>query len=165
MSLYSNWQAMGESFETEQEQKAFWDEYFSMETENYKKILSADTAFEGKLSKLAEDFEMSPEVFCGFMSGINESLKTPVDVEKLKIDSKISLDYDAEKLYFNMLDAKATWLWGLSEWEPILSKARRKDILKDWRASKQTKVEVKPGRNDPCPCGSGKKYKKCCGAK
>ncbi len=22
---------------------------------------------------------------------------------------------------------------------------------------------VKPGRNDPCPCGSGKKFKKCCG--
>lgn len=22
-----------------------------------------------------------------------------------------------------------------------------------------------PGRNDPCPCGSGKKYKKCCGLK
>ncbi len=22
----------------------------------------------------------------------------------------------------------------------------------------------KIGRNDPCPCGSGKKYKKCCGA-
>jgi preprotein translocase subunit SecA len=21
----------------------------------------------------------------------------------------------------------------------------------------------KVGRNDPCPCGSGKKYKKCCG--
>ena len=25
------------------------------------------------------------------------------------------------------------------------------------------KVDKKPGRNDPCPCGSGKKYKKCCG--
>ena len=24
-------------------------------------------------------------------------------------------------------------------------------------------VEKKVGRNDPCPCGSGKKYKKCCG--
>ena len=24
-------------------------------------------------------------------------------------------------------------------------------------------VEPKVGRNDPCPCGSGKKYKKCCG--
>jgi SEC-C motif-containing protein len=23
---------------------------------------------------------------------------------------------------------------------------------------------VKPGRNDPCPCGSGKKHKRCCGA-
>ena len=25
--------------------------------------------------------------------------------------------------------------------------------------------EVKIGRNNPCPCGSGKKYKKCCGSK
>lgn len=24
--------------------------------------------------------------------------------------------------------------------------------------------EEKPERNDPCPCGSGKKFKKCCGA-
>jgi len=24
-------------------------------------------------------------------------------------------------------------------------------------------VEKTPGRNDPCPCGSGQKYKKCCG--
>ena len=28
----------------------------------------------------------------------------------------------------------------------------------------QARAENKPGRNDPCPCGSGKKYKKCCGA-
>jgi preprotein translocase subunit SecA len=27
------------------------------------------------------------------------------------------------------------------------------------------RAEPKVGRNDPCPCGSGKKYKKCCGAK
>jgi preprotein translocase subunit SecA len=26
------------------------------------------------------------------------------------------------------------------------------------------RVGKKVGRNDPCPCGSGKKYKKCCGA-
>ncbi len=25
------------------------------------------------------------------------------------------------------------------------------------------RVEAKPRRNDPCPCGSGKKYKRCCG--
>ena len=31
-------------------------------------------------------------------------------------------------------------------------------------APAQAKAENKPGRNDPCPCGSGKKYKRCCGA-
>ena len=31
-------------------------------------------------------------------------------------------------------------------------------------APAQAKAENKPGRNDPCPCGSGTKYKKCCGA-
>nr|WP_243152435.1 SEC-C metal-binding domain-containing protein [Clostridium butyricum] len=35
----------------------------------------------------------------------------------------------------------------------------------DFDLKKQTKnVNKKIGRNDPCPCGSGKKYKKCCGA-
>jgi SEC-C motif-containing protein len=33
--------------------------------------------------------------------------------------------------------------------------------FKEKSASKQTD---RIGRNDPCPCGSGKKYKKCCGA-
>jgi len=28
----------------------------------------------------------------------------------------------------------------------------------------QLKAAPEVGRNDPCPCGSGKKYKKCCGA-
>jgi hypothetical protein len=26
-------------------------------------------------------------------------------------------------------------------------------------------VSNRPGRNDPCPCGSGKKYKRCCALK
>ena len=33
----------------------------------------------------------------------------------------------------------------------------------DSAAPTQRKVEQKVGRNDPCPCGSGKKYKHCCG--
>ncbi len=28
----------------------------------------------------------------------------------------------------------------------------------------QLSADQTPGRNDPCSCGSGKKYKKCCGA-
>ena len=45
--------------------------------------------------------------------------------------------------------------------EEILAKAkaeREKDPDKY-----QLKSADQPGRNDPCPCGSGKKYKKCCG--
>ena len=30
---------------------------------------------------------------------------------------------------------------------------------------KPLKADEEPGRHDPCPCGSGKKYKKCCGLK
>ena len=36
-----------------------------------------------------------------------------------------------------------------------------KELKKD--DVKQTKPATKTGRNDPCPCGSGKKFKKCCG--
>ncbi len=33
----------------------------------------------------------------------------------------------------------------------------------EFETNKPAHVEEKPGRNEPCPCGSGKKYKKCCG--
>ncbi len=48
---------------------------------------------------------------------------------------------------------------------------KREQVLKaeatpssDGTLSATRTVKKKPGRNDPCPCGSGKKYKKCCGA-
>jgi uncharacterized protein len=34
--------------------------------------------------------------------------------------------------------------------------------MESLRRSGPVKADPKPGRNDPCPCGSGKKYKKCC---
>jgi uncharacterized protein YchJ len=39
-----------------------------------------------------------------------------------------------------------------------------KPTPKRWRYAKQRKAEDIPlaGRNEPCPCGSEKKYKKCC---
>jgi preprotein translocase subunit SecA len=35
--------------------------------------------------------------------------------------------------------------------------------LPEEKASTYKREAPKVGRNDPCPCGSGKKYKKCCG--
>ncbi len=47
--------------------------------------------------------------------------------------------------------------------------ARRRgaDLAADDKDKRKPVVHAGPqvGRNDPCPCGSGKKYKKCCGGK
>ncbi len=53
------------------------------------------------------------------------------------------------------------------EVERIEEKQRQDYIMsrgEDTPAAATVKRETaKVGRNDPCPCGSGKKYKKCCG--
>ena len=61
------------------------------------------------------------------------------------------------------LDAKADYLYGLPQWDSIFSPEKRKEIRQQWVASKTVVNKNKIGRNDPCTCGSGKKYKQCCG--
>ena len=46
---------------------------------------------------------------------------------------------------------------------PPLSEERRKELYKEQKSSHTIVKDKKVGRNDPCPCGSGKKYKYCCG--
>ena len=110
MSLYSEWQGICDQV---QEQgpgvaRKFWKEYFAAETENYKKILGDYTnTVEGKLSDLAKEFNMDEVTFVGFLDGINSSLKKEIKLDSLKSGSKVTLDIDFEKLYYNMLDCKA----------------------------------------------------------
>lgn len=164
MTLYEKWQQLADTQQTQEAQLAYWQEYFAAETENYKKILAEpQKVFSGKLAELAEQFDMTPEVFTGFMDGINDSLVCGYEIDKLAEDTDIELKVDFEKLFYNMLDAKAKWLYTLPEWEKILSEEKRKELTRAWRKSGQIVKENKIGRNDPCPCGSGKKYKKCCG--
>ena len=99
----------------------------------------------------------------GFIDGISKSLKEDIVLEEIEADSEISLKIDFEKLYFNMLNVEAEWLYTLPGWEGILSAEKRKEIEKAYKKTKTVVKENKVGRNDPCPCGSGKKYKKCCG--
>ena len=97
------------------------------------------------------------------LDGINSNLNSEIDLEKVTEETAIDLDIDFEKLFFNMLKAEADYLYTLEAWEGVLSEERRIEIVKEYKKSKTVHVEKKPGRNDPCPCGSGKKYKKCCG--
>lgn len=164
MSLYDGWQEMMQDTET-QEFAEFWNTYISTEKEAYKKILS-DTSvkYVGEASELAKTFNMQEEIFAGFLDGINTSLMNAIDVEKVESNTMINLDIDFEKLFFNMHEAKADWLYNLKEWDLVLPMEKRKEITKAYRLSKQfINTEAKIGPNDQCPCGSGKKYKKCCG--
>lgn len=100
----------------------------------------------------------------GFLDGINESLNETLDLESMDESTTVHLDIDLEKLFYNMLDAKADYLYELPQWDAIFSDDKRKEIRKAFNNSKTVRSEVRIGRNDPCPCGSGKKYKKCHGA-
>jgi uncharacterized protein YecA (UPF0149 family) len=48
--------------------------------------------------------------------------------------------------------------------DTFLEKANRKAarLIKPTKVVTRRNANLKTGRNEPCPCGSGKKYKKCC---
>ena len=114
--------------------------------------------------ELADKYGMELNYMVGFLDGINDSLKTPNPIEEMDANTTVSLDFDLEKLYYNMVEANAEWLYELPQWDALLTKERRKELFLQQRKSNTIVREKKVGRNDPCPCGSGKKYKKCCGA-
>jgi uncharacterized protein YecA (UPF0149 family) len=164
MSLLKDWEEIAYKERSQKEYDEFWNEYFLKEQNIYKELLSKNNdTINGKFSELAEKFGMSSLDFAGFMSGINTSLVTLSEVEELTEDSEIDVKVDFEKLYYNMHEAQADWLYNLTEWDNILSKEKRKEIKAAYNSTKTVVKEDLPGRNDPCPCGSGKKYKKCCG--
>jgi preprotein translocase subunit SecA len=164
MNLYKQWTDMVVEYVKTKGEKAFWKEYMQLETSIYKDILSKhkeDYSF--AIVELAKKYNTTSEFIMGFVDGINDSLKTPLDLENLTENDEVILKVDLEKLYFNMLDAKAEYLYTLPQWEGIFSPEKRKEIQKQYKESAMVRNENKVGRNDSCPCGSGKKYKKCCG--
>lgn len=164
MSLYKQWTEMVVEYVKVKGEQAFWNEYMEIEKSIYKEILSKHTQnLTFTIKDLAEKQNTTVEFIMGFVDGINDSLKNQLDLEALTAEEEIVLEVDLEKLYFNMLDAKAEYLYNLPQWEGIFSPEKRKEIQKQYRDSVTVRNENKIGRNDPCPCGSGKKYKKCCG--
>lgn len=164
MSLYESWNDQFHTDMTREEYETFWDSFIPKETQIYEMLLSdTENIIAGKLSELATKFKVSNVEFIGFLDGINTSLKTQVDLDACTEDTEITLDVDFETLYFNMLDNKADWLYSLPQWDNILDENIRKELQKKHRTAKTVVKEEKIGRNDQCPCGSGKKYKKCCG--
>ena len=164
-TLLEQWQSLAYNEKADRGQlQRFWGSYFQIEKEIYEQLLeNPDEEVKGTVKELAEKFGQEVLTMVGFLDGINESLKEPNPIETMDEDTQVSLAFDKEKLYKNMVAAKADWLYELPQWKEIYSEEELKKLYKEQKESGTIRKEKKIGRNDPCPCGSGKKYKKCCG--
>ena len=165
MALLEQWRSVAYNQETDRAQlQKFWQDYFMLEKGVYEKLLeNPDEKVEGTVKELAEKYGLSVMEMTGFLDGINESIKTPNEIETLEEDTFVTVDIELEKLYYNMVAAKADWLYELPQWDSLLPEEKRKELYKAQKKSMTVVKGKKIGRNDPCPCGSGKKYKHCCG--
>ncbi|WP_461812502.1 SEC-C metal-binding domain-containing protein [Faecalimonas sp.] len=165
MSLLEQWRDTAYSKEMDKaELQQFWGTYFQIEKEIYEKLLgNPDEEVKGTVKELAEKYGIEVFTMTGFLDGINDSLKEANPIEEMEEDTVVSLAFDKEKLYKNMVDAKADWLYELPQWDNIFTPEKKKELYREQKQSGTIRKEKKIGRNDPCPCGSGKKYKKCCG--
>ena len=163
-TLFKQWQTLIGN-QTKETFNEFWEEYSGAETKIYSDILDhPQEKMTGTIGELAEKYDVRPVIFMGFLDGINESIMKPNDLEDMDEASEVEVEIIPEKLFFNMLKADADYLYSLEQWEDILGEEKMVQIAKEYKQSRTVRrATPKIGRNDPCPCGSGKKYKHCCG--
>ena len=163
-TLFKEWQTLIGN-QTKETFNEFWEEYSGAETKIYSDILDhPQEKMTGTIGELAEKYDVRPVIFMGFLDGINESITKPNDLEDMEEASEVEVEIIPEKLFFNMLKADADYLYSLEQWEDILGEEKMVQIAKEYKQSRTVRrATPKIGRNDPCPCGSGKKYKHCCG--
>ena len=113
MALLEEWQKIAYDQQADRGKlQKFWQRYFMLEKGVYEKLLTnPDEKVEGTVKELAEKYDLSIMDMTGFLDGINDSLVTPNPIDTMEEDTKVSLAFDKEKLYKNMVDAKAAWLY------------------------------------------------------
>ncbi len=165
MALLEQWRKKAyDQQEDKNKLQKFWAAYFNVEKEIYRQLLkNPDEVVTGTVKELADQYGVDIMTMTGFLDGINDSLIEPNPIEEMEEDTPVNLGFDKERLYKNMVAADANWLYKLEEWNDIFDEATRKDLYMEQKRSTTVVKETKVYPNDPCPCGSGKKYKKCCG--
>ena len=164
MKLLDVWRSKAYDERADKSQlQPLWNTYFALEKGFYQKLLPEKEVVKGTVKELCEKYDIDTFYMTGILDGINDSLVTPNPIEEMEEDTMISLEYDKELLYKNMVAAGADWLYNLEEWNEYFTEDEKKALYKEQKASTTIKKDVKVYPNDPCPCGSGKKYKKCCG--
>lgn len=165
MALLKQWRDMAYDEKANKgDIQRFWANYFNIEKGIYEQLLTdPDTEVKGTVKELAEKYGQSVMTMTGFLDGINDSLVEQNPIDDLEEDTQVNLGFDKALLYKNMVAAEADWLYNLEEWNDIFDEETRKELYKEQKSSTTIVKEQKVYPNDPCPCGSGKKYKKCCG--
>ncbi len=165
MALLKQWRDMAYDQETDRGRlQKFWADYFDQEKAIYRQLLKEpDVVVTGTVKELAEKYGVDIMIMTGFLDGINDSLVEPNPIDEMEEDTAVSLGFDTTRLYKNMVAADAEWLYNLEEWDAIFDEETRKELYKEQKRSTTVVKEPRVYPNDPCPCGSGKKYKKCCG--
>ncbi len=165
MALLQQWRDMAYSETADKGSlQRLWTDYFAKEKDIYAELLKTpDTVVKGTVKELADKYSVDIMTMTGFLDGINDSLKKANPIEEMEEDTKVNLGFDKELLYKNMVAAGADWLYNLHEWEDIFDEDKRKELYREQKQSMTVRKGKKVYPNDPCPCGSGKKYKKCCG--
>lgn len=165
MALLEQWRSYAYNEQANpQELQKFWQRYFEKETSVYEKLLAdPDTEVKGTVKELADKFGIEVMAMTGFLDGIDDSLVTKNPIETMEEDTVVSLKFDKALLYKNMVKAKADWLYNLPQWKEIFSEEELAALYKEQKSSTTIRVGKKIGRNELCPCGSGRKYKHCCG--
>ena len=165
MALLQEWReyAYSEEMQNSKEGQKLWENYFTLEKGIYEKLLANPSEIvEGTVQELADRYEVPLSMMVGFLDGINDSLKEANPIDEMEKDTKVKLDIDLEKLYYNMVECKAEWLYTLPQWNDILPEDKRKELYKKQKNSGTIHNENrKVGRNDPCPCGSGTHLLEC----
>ncbi len=165
MLLLEKWRSIAYSEKANKgDLQRLWKKYFQTEKEIYEKLLAnPDEEVKGTVVELAKKYEVDLMTMTGFLDGINDSLVEPNPIEEMEEETEVSLKFDKELLYKNMVAAEAEWLYGLPQWKEIFDDEKLKELYKEQKRSTTIVKEERVYPNDPCPCGSGKKYKKCCG--
>jgi len=164
MSLYEDW--IRSSYDRNGKSiKKLWEVYMPLEQVVYENMIgSKNPEIKGTVAELAERYSMPQTFICGFLDGIKEAIDNAPDVENLEPDTLVDAKVDFEQLFRKMVEYKAEHLYTLPQWDDHFTEEQRKAFYTETKTAKTFVREgEKVGRNDPCPCGSGKKYKKCCG--
>ena len=106
MALFKDWQDFADKKSAEPGAEQYWTQYFLRERDFYEKLLKGEAPKSGTVQALADHFGVDIIEMTGYLDGINESLKAENDLENMTAETEVSLDYEPEKLYYNMVGAK-----------------------------------------------------------